>query len=176
MNTNQQEARIERQRMLRAPARVCADVPLTSEHDIPLGAHLVTSRGGYDHHGIYVGEGKVVHYAGFAGGRCRGPVDEVALGSFAAGNAIAIRPHASARYMGLEAVQRARSRLGENRYRLLTNNCEHFCAWCVSGESSSQQVKTCFTHPRAGVHALVSLLKVLVAAELKISYAGARAA
>ncbi|MBP4061169.1 lecithin retinol acyltransferase family protein [Aeromonas sp. Prich7-2] len=39
----------------------------------PIGAHLVTPRTGYDHHGIYVGNGKVVHYAGFARGFNTGP-------------------------------------------------------------------------------------------------------
>ena len=39
-----------------------------------------------------------------------------------------------------EVVRRARLRLGENRYHLLTNNCEHFCEWCIRGESRSLQV------------------------------------
>lgn len=32
-------------------------------------------------------------------------------------------------------------RLGEHRYRLLTNNCEHFCEWCVNGAHRSYQVE-----------------------------------
>ena len=28
------------------------------------GSHLISPRRGYTHHGIYVGDGKVVHYAG----------------------------------------------------------------------------------------------------------------
>ena len=55
------------------------------------GAHLVTQRSGYEHHGIYAGAGRVVHYAGFADGHCRGPVVEVTLDCFGAGNAIAIQ-------------------------------------------------------------------------------------
>jgi hypothetical protein len=176
MNSKQQQVRIEPQRATRGAAGAPSDIPLTDECDVPLGAHLVTSRGGYEHHGIYAGAGKVVHYAGFATGRCRGPVVEVTLDCFAAGSAIAIRLHPCARYMGAEAVQRARSRLGEDRYRLLTNNCEHFCAWCLSGKSRSQQVETCLTHPRAGVHVLMSLVKALVAEELKAPYAGAQIA
>jgi Lecithin retinol acyltransferase len=39
-----------------------------------------------------------------------------------------------------EIARRARSRLGENRYHILTNNCEHFCEWCVRGEHRSYQV------------------------------------
>ncbi|WP_316867889.1 styrene monooxygenase/indole monooxygenase family protein [Ralstonia mannitolilytica] len=34
------------------------------EGSLALGAHLITPRLGYWHHGIYVGNGKVVHYAG----------------------------------------------------------------------------------------------------------------
>ena len=33
---------------------------------IPLGAHLVTPRCGYTHHGIHVGDGQVVHYMGLS--------------------------------------------------------------------------------------------------------------
>jgi hypothetical protein len=31
--------------------------------------------------------------------------------------------------------------LGENRYRVLTNNCEHFCAWALRDERRSMQVE-----------------------------------
>ena len=44
-----------------------------------LGAHLVTGRSGYEHHGIYVGDGKVVHYAGFAQSMHRGAIEETTL-------------------------------------------------------------------------------------------------
>ncbi|MFM0431073.1 lecithin retinol acyltransferase family protein [Paraburkholderia aspalathi] len=134
----------------------------TSTIDLPIGAHLVTQRRGYEHHGIYVGNGRVVHYAGFASSAHRGPVEEVELTNFAAGHPLTIRPTPSARYVGDEAVRRARSRLGENHYRLLTNNCEHFCAWCLLGESRSEQVHCCLTHPRAGVLTLVCLVKAFV--------------
>jgi len=39
-----------------------------------------------------------------------------------------------------EVVRRARSRLGEDRYHVLRNNCEHFCEWCVRGQNRSYQV------------------------------------
>jgi hypothetical protein len=143
-------------------------VATASTIDLPIGAHLVTQRRGYEHHGIYVGNGRVVHYAGFAGTTRRGgPVEEVELSRFAAGHPLSIRAAPSARYAGDEAVRRARSRLGENRYRLLTNNCEHFCAWCLLGESRSEQVHGCLRHPRAGVHALVCLVKAFVESGVK---------
>ena len=37
--------------------------------------------------------------------------------------------------------RRARSRLGERRYHLSRNNCEHFCNWCQLGEYRSEQVE-----------------------------------
>lgn len=43
-------------------------------------------------------------------------------------------------YTPEETVQRARSRLGETNYRILTNNCEHFAIWCKTGVSESMQV------------------------------------
>jgi len=45
----------------------------------PLGAHLVTPRRGYAHHGIYLGRGRVVQYGGVFLGLRRGPVEEVAF-------------------------------------------------------------------------------------------------
>jgi hypothetical protein len=38
------------------------------------------------------------------------------------------------------AVQRALSRVGERRYSLTGNNCEHFATWCATGIAVSQQV------------------------------------
>lgn len=39
-----------------------------------------------------------------------------------------------------EAVARARKRLGERRYGLATNNCEHLVLWCATGHACSRQV------------------------------------
>ncbi|CAH2904401.1 MAG: Cell wall-associated hydrolases (invasion-associated proteins) [uncultured Paraburkholderia sp.] len=130
--------------------------------DLPIGPHLVSTRSGYEHHGIYVGNGRVVHYAGFAGSAHRGPVEEVEIDRFAAGHPLLIRATPCARYIGEEAVRRARSRLGENRYRLLTNNCEHFCVWVLLGESRSEQVHCSLRHPRTGMHVLMCLVKAFV--------------
>lgn len=110
------------------------------EREPPLGAHLATCRRGYTHHGIYVGQGRVVHYSGFSGVWHCGPVEEVSLPRFAAGHPVKIVDHDISAYAPQEIVRRARSRIGENDYRLLTNNCEHFCNWCRCGVSRSAQV------------------------------------
>ncbi|MCP3707303.1 lecithin retinol acyltransferase family protein [Paraburkholderia sp. CNPSo 3274] len=124
----------------------------------PLGAHLVSRRAGYSHHGIYVGGGRVVHYAGLCVSLHRGPIEEVTLERFAAGYEVAIVAHPCAAFVGREAVVRARSRLGEDRYRLLSNNCEHFCTWCVDGKGRSEQVRTCIAHPLAGLRVMRALV------------------
>ena len=85
--------------------------------ELPMGAHLTTSRRGYTHHGVYVGGGRVVHYAGFSGfGQC-GPVEEVSLSRFCAGRGVRIVNHASTVFSPEDIVRRARSRLGENEDR-----------------------------------------------------------
>jgi hypothetical protein len=106
----------------------------------PIGAHLTTPRWGYVHHGIYAGGGRVVHYAGLNRFLRRGPVEETSIERFARGRPIAIKDPVSARYGAAERVARARSRVGENRYHLLSNNCEHFASWCISGTGRSMQV------------------------------------
>lgn len=43
-------------------------------------------------------------------------------------------------YSPEETLARARSRLGEDKYSLALNNCEHFAIWCKTGLSRSFQV------------------------------------
>jgi hypothetical protein len=116
------------------------DRPLDPEREPPLGAHMVTPRRGYTHHGIYVGGGRVVQYGGLSWGLRRGPVEEVPLSQFSLGYPVWVRVVGSHWFDQREVVRRARLRLGEDRYSVLTNNCEHFCEWCVHGEHRSYQV------------------------------------
>ena len=52
-----------------------------------------------------------------------------------------------------ETVSRARSRLGEKKYDLLLNNCEHFAIWCKTGLSKSYQIEKLLKvlHPDKGI-------------------------
>jgi hypothetical protein len=124
----------------------CTAAPSATPHAVAepfaIGAHLVTPRRGYTHHGIYVGGQRVVHYAGWsrASFTCR-PVEEVSLEAFADSRGVQALPHSALRYTPADVVARARSRLGEDRYRLASNNCEHFCHWCRTGEQRSSQVE-----------------------------------
>jgi hypothetical protein len=139
------------------------DCFLVAGREPALGSHVVTPRRGYLHHGIYVGNGKVVHYSGFAYGLRGGPVEEVALAHFAHGRPVWLRRSSPTDFDRREVVRRARSRLGEDLYRVFTNNCEHFCEWCLRGEPRSLQVEALRDLPKRGLRALNhSILKFVL--------------
>jgi Lecithin retinol acyltransferase len=140
-----------------------SDQLLAAHEEPPLGAHLVTPRFAYAHHGVYVGGGVVVHYSAFAKHWHRGPVEETSLTRFADGHPVWVR---AGRPNGLHSAQivgRAHSRLGENRYRFFSNNCEHFSEWCVNGEHRSPQVERLLAPLRCVSRALNDLLRLLKA-------------
>src|SRR5277367_1002659 len=122
MHDKTQRLRWQRRHRRRLPC----DQTLDPELEPSLGAHMVTPRRGYTHHGIYVGRGRVVQYGGLSRGLGRGPVEEVSVSQFSQGRPIWLRLEESRWPNRDEVARRARSRLGENRYNLLTNNCEHF--------------------------------------------------
>ncbi|MFM6196512.1 MAG: lecithin retinol acyltransferase family protein [Planktothrix sp.] len=89
----------------------------------------------YEHHGIDCGDGTVIHY--------RKPseiIQRTSIDTFSKGKKIYLR-HYPIRYIPDTVLNRAQSRLGEQQYNLLFNNCEHFATWCVTGVSKSQQVE-----------------------------------
>jgi hypothetical protein len=131
---------------------------LDAEREPPLGSHVVTARRGYLHHGIYVGGGRVVHYAGLVSGLRGGPVEEISLDRFTRGKPAWVRINAPSNFDAREIIRRARSRVGEDRYRLLTNNCEHFCEWCLHGEHRSYQVEAWLARPRRALKVTIGLL------------------
>lgn len=131
---------------------------LPTRPEPPLGAHVVTPRRGYLHHGIYVGGGKIVHYAGLGQGLHRGPVEEVPLAHFTRSQPAWVRSDTPPKFDHWEVIQRARSRIGEDCYRLMTNNCEHFCEWCLRGEHRSYQVEVWLTRANRALHATVQFL------------------
>jgi HRAS-like suppressor 3 len=111
------------------------------QDQLPIGAHLTTPRGVVSHHGIYAGYGRVIHYAGLFRRARNRVVEEVPLNWFTKGFGLRVKFQTNSTYSGEERVTRTRSRLGERRYRLWSNNCEHFCEWCLSGISRSRQIE-----------------------------------
>ena len=115
----------------------------------PIGSHLKVSRGLYTHHGVYVGNQRVVHYTGEVGRKSNARVQSDALSTFARGGTVVV-VHYGQRLSGRDAVERAMRRVGEATYHLAVNNCEHFARWCCTGDHASQQVRTA-TSSTAGV-------------------------
>ena len=115
----------------------------------------------YEHHGIYVGDDMVVHYNGLARGivfekscfeeilsnvvpldkRNVAKVEMTSLEEFTSGDILQIKKHANAPFSGVDIALRAKERIGEQKYNLIINNCEHFCSECIFGEHVSEQVQ-----------------------------------
>lgn len=104
------------------------------------GDHLISPRIGYSHHGLYLGRNKVIHYTGFSNGRHKGVIAITSLEEFCQGEGFTIQTYPFRLYDHEESAQRALSRLGEDWYDILLNNCEHFITWCILGLHYSHQV------------------------------------
>jgi hypothetical protein len=100
--------------------------------------HLQAPRqhGLFNHHGIDLGDGTVAHYLE---GRAilRSP-----LADFSRDQPVHVvaYPDGHCSAVGV-TLRRAMGRLGEQRYNLLFNNCEHFAHWCKTGRHRSAQVE-----------------------------------
>ena len=87
------------------------------------GDHLISPRQGYTHHGLYIGNDEVIHYAGYSSGEDTGRIVKTSLEHFTDGNPCQVVIHPIRIYDHQESVYRARSRLGEAHYNALLNNC-----------------------------------------------------
>lgn len=105
-----------------------------------IASHLVTPRLGYSHHGIYVGEGQVIHYSGFGKEMRGGPIEQVSIEAFCDGRDYEIRYHNHVQFSPEQVVGRAKTKLAESEYNLIFNNCEHFAHWCINNLHVSNQV------------------------------------
>ena len=107
------------------------------------GDHLVSPRLGFEHHGLYLGNQLVMHYAGGVSTSGAGEpdgVERVSMATFTQGNIFRVESHPYRRFTHDEAITRAWLRLGEQRYHPAFNNCEHFVNWCFNGFKTSSQV------------------------------------
>ena len=62
------------------------------------------------------------------------------IDKFSFGKTIKIQRYANPKYKGRQVIRRMRSRMHENNYHLIINNCEHLCTWAITGVESSPQV------------------------------------
>ena len=95
----------------------------------------------YHHHGIDCGDGTVIHY--------RKPsevVERTSFALFSKGSSVSVKQYINGFcYLPDVVLSRAESRLGEAKYSLFFNNCEHFATWCKTGISDSKQIREYFS-------------------------------
>ena len=113
------------------------------------------------HHGIDLGDGTVAHY--LEGEQIlRSNLDD-----FTNGESPRVIDHAEADPTGL-TLRRAMSRIGEQRYNLLFNNCEHFAVWCKTGQHRSGQVERALGSGAIGALALGQMLPAALLAGVRM--------
>lgn len=104
------------------------------------GDHLSVSRIAYSHHGIYIGDNKVIHFTGAS----KRPEDAFiridSLEAFARWGEVVVE-HYERCFSVEEVLRRARLSVGKDGYHLFVSNCEHFARWCKTGHHESAQVR-----------------------------------
>ncbi|MBI5091934.1 MAG: lecithin retinol acyltransferase family protein [Candidatus Hydrogenedentes bacterium] len=129
------------------------------------GDHIRVKRRGFWHHGIDCGDGTVIHYTGEPKNLTNAAVARTPMAQFAKGGVVRTVKSACA-HDPEEILRRASSRIGETRYGVVRNNCEHFAHWCRTGLPSSKQVRRALagagTVAVAGVAVLVIGARALV--------------
>ena len=146
-----------------------------ADSEVKVGDVIGISRGIYEHFGIYIGNGKVIHYASLDGDISEeNEIREAWIDQFLDGatkfysidferinrdirrkkildSGISTLAELKKRfqegteysiYSPKETIKRAKSKIGEHRYNLLKNNCEHFAFWCKTGEKECNQYLT----------------------------------
>lgn len=142
---------------------------LQEEKALTKGDVIGVSRGLYEHYGVYIGNNRVIHYTSLNSDISMqdNKIMETGMDHFLrdAGEffildctyknkAVKSKPikagflvpdynqlfERQSVFSPEETVKRAKSRLGETKYSLAFNNCEHFAIWCKTGLSKSHQV------------------------------------
>ena len=113
--------------------------------DLILGDHIYVRRRGllYSHHGIYAGDGMVIHFKGTDKEK-RNPVVVVTdMDNFLRSGKLKRRNY-KRRLPPSETLRIAREHLSKKGYSLTFNNCEHFATYCATGKKKSAQVRKVF--------------------------------
>ena len=111
-----------------------------TQKDLLAGDHIYVRRLLHSHHGIYVGNDRVVHYKGLHKEKYNAVVKKTNLNEFLREGKLRRRDYKE-RLPREETVRLANQLLNEEKYSLVKSNCEHMATYCVTGKASSRQVK-----------------------------------
>jgi len=134
-----------------------------------------TDRLGLDHDAVADDQGFVIHQLRGAG------VVRQRIGEFDPEGGARVVDQKARRYDHGETLRRAQAALGRPGYNLLFDNCQHFAAWCATGERKSHQVEAALlvAGAAAGVASLLkitALVGIAVAAGAAVAYLAGNAA
>ena len=117
-----------------------------------LGDHLIQPGAfgirALNHHAVYIGDGTIIHYSNNPGEhKLHGVIrkDTVKYLEKAAakvGASVKVRVHFNPVRDPVTITQVCLSRLHEDKYDLLFNNCQHFANFCVLGDAFSETLRT----------------------------------
>jgi hypothetical protein len=112
------------------------------EKDLNQGDHIYVRRKGllYSHHGIYFGNGTVIHFKGAVREKKDPVVIKTDLENFLSGGKLKRRDY-KRRLPHDETLRIAIDHLSKKGYSLAFNNCEHFASYCATGKKRSAQVR-----------------------------------
>ncbi len=115
---------------------------LLTEKKLNYGDHIYVRRKGllYAHHGIYAGEGTVIHFKGTVKEKKDPAVIITDIDNFLNRGKLQRRNYKK-RLPPSEALRIAREHLSKKGYSLTFNNCEHFATYCVTGKKTSRQIR-----------------------------------
>ena len=113
-----------------------------SVKNLEAGDHIYVRRKGimYSHHGIYAGEGAVIHFKGSEKEKVDPVVKKSNLTHFLQGGKLRKREYKN-RLPHSETLKIAEGKITDRSYSLGFNNCEHFASYCAVGKSKSKQVR-----------------------------------
>ncbi len=127
------------------------------------GDQLRVNRGGYYHHGIYIGDNQVIHFGtgnsdtDFFHGESN-LIHQSDIAEFLSGGLLEKRVYGRREKRLVnspkEIIALAKSKLGEGGYNFLHYNCEHFSNECAFSERYSMQVERYRAQIKAKVDAL----------------------
>jgi cell wall-associated NlpC family hydrolase len=107
------------------------------------GDLIFVDHGLYKHFGIYINDDCVIHYDGKIDDKFLRDMSirQTNMDRFLAGKTnFQIYNSKNYNIDPLDVVSRAKSRIGEEKFNLIFNNCEHFGIWCKTGVSKSKQI------------------------------------
>jgi len=113
-------------------------------HKIPSKGDVVWAVRFPFHCGIYENDNSVIHFAPVNASKVKEDaiIHQSTLAEFKNGDSVFVIDFPSEKFLSPEeSIKRAQSRLGEKRYNLFLNNCDHFATWCKIGEHRSFQVE-----------------------------------